>query len=152
MKGQATLFSSVNQNWRTPQRLFAELDNEFHFVLDAAASPENAKCGRYFTEEDDALKQNWDVGGAVWCNPPYGRNIHKWVKKAYEEHKRTGVTIVMLLFAKTDTMWFHRWIYHEAEFRFVEGRLKFEDENGVAKWNAPAPSMIVIWRGGDAKR
>lgn len=84
------LLSSVKMDWRTPKDFFRELDQEFHFGLDAAASPENAKCSRYFTPEEDGLSQSWNAGGAVFCNPPYGREIGKWVKKAYEEFVRGG--------------------------------------------------------------
>ena len=79
------LFSSQKMDWCTPDSLFEKLNKEFHFVLDAAATDQNAKCGRYFTPETDGLSQSWDCGGAVFCNPPYGRDIGKWVKKAYEE-------------------------------------------------------------------
>ncbi len=126
--------------------MIRELDLEFHFVLDAAASPENAKCSRYFTPEEDGLSQNWNVGGAVFCNPPYGREIGKWVQKAYFEYVRGGATIVMLIPARTDTSYFHDYIYGKAEIRFLRGRLKFEDENGAAMNPAPFPSMVVIYR------
>lgn len=79
------LFSSKKMDWRTPKQLFDQLDQEFHFVLDAAATAQNAKCSLFFTPETDGLSQSWDCGGAVFCNPPYGRDIGKWVKKAYEE-------------------------------------------------------------------
>ena len=137
------LFSSEKQDWCTPQQFFDELDAEFHFVLDAAATHQNSKCKRCFTPEDDGLIQNWDVG-AVYCNPPYGKEIGLWVKKAYEEAQK-GVTIVMLIPARTDTKYFHEYIYHKAEIRFVKGRLKFTDENGVSKGTAPFPSMVVIY-------
>lgn len=126
------LFSSEKQDWCTPQQFFDELDAEFHFVLDAAATHQNSKCKRCFTPEDDGLIQNWDVGGAVYCNPPYGKEIGLWVKKAYEEAQK-GTTIVMLIPARTDTKYFHEYIYHKAEIRFVKGRLKFTDENGTPK-------------------
>lgn len=138
------LFSSEKQDWCTPQQFFDELDAEFHFVLDAAATHQNGKCKRCFTPEDDGLIQNWDVGGAVYCNPPYGREIGLWVKKAYEEAQK-GTTIVMLIPARTDTKYFHEYIYHKAEIRFVKGRLKFTDENGTPKGTAPFPSMVVIY-------
>lgn len=138
------LFSSEKQDWCTPQQFFDELDAEFHFVLDAAATHQNSKCKRCFTPEDDGLIQNWDVGGAVYCNPPYGREIGLWVKKAYEEAQK-GTTIVMLIPARTDTKYFHEYIYHKAEIRFVKGRLKFTDENGTPKGTAPFPSMVVIY-------
>ena len=138
------LFSSEKQDWCTPQQFFDELDAEFHFVLDAAATHQNSKCKRCFTPEDDGLIQNWDVGGAVYCNPPYGKEIGLWVKKAYEEAQK-GTTIVMLIPARTDTKYFHEYIYHKAEIRFVKGRLKFTDENGIPKGTAPFPSMAVIY-------
>lgn len=144
------LFSSEKQDWCTPQQFFDELDAEFHFVLDAAATHQNSKCKRCFTPEDDGLIQNWDVGGAVYCNPPYGKEIGLWVKKAYEEAQK-GITIVMLIPARTDTKYFHEYIYHKAEIRFVKGRLKFTDENGIPKGTAPFPSMVVIYNRKDAK-
>lgn len=138
------LFSSEKQDWCTPQQFFDELDAEFHFVLDAAATHQNSKCKRCFTPEDDGLIQNWDMGGAVYCNPPYGKEIGLWVKKAYEEAQK-GTTIVMLIPARTDTKYFHEYIYYKAEIRFVKGRLKFTDENGTPKGTAPFPSMVVIY-------
>lgn len=96
------LLSSKNMNWCTPQDFFDEINNEFHFVLDAAASDKSAKCAKYFTPETDGLRQSWDVGGAVFCNPPYGREIGKWVQKAYEEAQK-GIKIVLLIPARTDT-------------------------------------------------
>lgn len=140
------LLSSVKMDWRTPKDFFRELDQEFHFGLDAAATPENAKCERYFTQETDGLSRPWSGYGAVFCNPPYGREIGKWVQKAYSEHDRGGVTIVMLLPARTDTSYFHDYIYGKSEIRFLRGRLKFEDENGAAMNPAPFPSMVVIYR------
>lgn len=135
------LLSSKNMNWCTPQDFFDEINNEFHFVLDAAASDKSAKCAKYFTPEIDGLKQNWDVGGAVFCNPPYGREIGKWVQKAYEEAKN-GIKIVLLIPARTDTKWFHDYIYGKAEIRFLRGHLKFTDEEGNAENNAPFPSIL----------
>lgn len=140
------LLSSEKMDWRTPKGFFEALDREFRFVLDAAATAENAKCSRYFTPVEDGLSQSWNVGGAVFCNPPYGREIGKWVKKAYEEFVRGGETIVLLIPARTDTSYFHDYIYGKAEIRFLRGRLKFEDENGVAMNPAPFPSMVVIYK------
>ena len=133
------LFSSKNENWETPIQFFQALDDEFHFDLDVCALPENAKCTRYYTPEDDGLTQPWN--GTCWCNPPYGRKIAAWVKKAAE----SGTTVVMLLPARTDTKWFHEYIYGKAEVRFIRGRLKF----GGAVNSAPFPSMVVIFRRGD---
>ena len=136
-------------DWCTPQDFFDELDGEFVFALDAAATKKSAKCIRYFTPEDDGLKQPWDVppGYAVFCNPPYGRQIGEWVKKAYDESVRTEGTIVLLIPARTDTKYFHQYIYGKAEIRFVEGRLKFTDEDGNSYGPAPFPSMVVIYKG-----
>lgn len=134
------MFSSKKDDWTTPPEFFQQLDNEFHFTLDAASSEENHLCKNYFTIETDGLSQNWG-GHKVFCNPPYGRQIGKWVQKAWEEAKKPNTTIVMLLPARTDTKWFHNYIYHQAKIRFIKGRLKF----GGAKNSAPFPSMVVIW-------
>nr|DAP15370.1 MAG TPA: DNA N-6-adenine-methyltransferase [Caudoviricetes sp.] len=130
------MFSSKTGVWETPEYLFKALDAEFRFSLDVCATKENAKCKNYFTPEQDGLKQRWI--GTCWCNPPYGRGVGNWVKKAAE----CGATVVMLLPARTDTQWFHEYIYGHAEIRFIKGRLKF----GNAQNNAPFPSMIVIFR------
>lgn len=131
------MFSSGTDLWATPQNFFNALDREFHFTVDTCATPENAKCAHYFTADQNGLAQVWD--GVCWCNPPYGREIGKWVRKAAE----SCCTVVMLLPARTDTAWFHDYIYGKAEIRFVRGRLKF----GNAKNSAPFPSMIVIFSG-----
>lgn len=139
------MFTSTTDLWETPQAFFDQLNAEFCFSLDACALPWNAKCERYYTPEQDGLSQIWT--GVVWCNPPYGRKIGKWVEKAVASVSE-GATVVMLLPARTDTQWFHRYIYHQAEIRFVPGRLKF----GGAKWNAPFPCMVVIFRPGGKNR
>lgn len=131
------LFSSKSVVWETPQDLFDKLNAEFHFDLDVCALPENAKCKRFFTPEMDGLKQEWT--GVCWCNPPYGRQIGKWVEKG----AKSFATVVMLLPARTDTKWFHEYIYNKAEIRFIKGRLKF----GNSKNAAPFPSMIVVFDG-----
>ena len=139
------LFSSKKMDWCTPKGVFAALNDEFDFVLDAAASDKNAKCGDYYTEKDDALTQSWDKGGAVFCNPPYGRNIGKWVVKAYEESTKMPYPVVLLISARTDTAYFHEYIYHKAKIRFIRGRLHFTDDDGVPGGSAPFPSMVVIY-------
>ena len=146
VKMNKALLSSVKMDWRTPKDFFQKLDQEFHFGLDAAATSENAKCRCFFTPEMNGLSLPWSGYGAVFCNPPYGREIGKWVQKAYSEHVRGGVTIAMLIPARTDTSYFHDYIYGKAEIRFLRGRLKFEDENGAAMNPAPFPSMVVIYR------
>lgn len=147
----SALLSSKNMNWCTPQDFFDSLNEEFHFVLDAAASTKTAKCGLYYTPETDGLLQSWDCGGAVFCNPPYGREIGKWVKKAYQEAER-GNPIVLLIPARTDTNYFHDYIWGKAEIRFIKGRLRFADENGnPSKDVAPFPSMLVIYNRKDGE-
>lgn len=133
------LFSSKETVWSTPQDFFNKLNEEFDFTTDVCALPENAKCKRYFTPEDDALKQKWT--GTCFCNPPYGREIGQWVEKASKSADE-GATVVMLLPARTDTKWFHNYVYGKAEIRFVAGRLKF----GGSKNSATFPSMVVIFR------
>lgn len=132
------LFTSAKDDWETPQWLFDELNKQFGFTLDVCASDENKKVGSYFTKEEDGLKQDWR-GDTCWMNPPYGREIGKWVKKASEER-----ATVCLLPARTDTKWFHDYIYKKpnVEVRFLKGRLKF----GNSKNSAPFPSMIVIFK------
>lgn len=133
------LFTSNTDLWETPQYLFDQLNNEFHFDIDVCAIPENAKSEKYFTPEQDGLKQQWV--GTCWMNPPYGRQIGKWVKKAYES-SLNGATVVCLLPARTDTKWWHDYCV-KGEIRFIKGRIKF----GGSKGNAPFPSVIVIFRG-----
>ena len=132
------MFSSKHECWETPQDLFDYWDKQFHFTLDVAANESNHKCDQYFTPEIDGLKQEWS--GVVWCNPPYGRNISKWVRKAW--FSQNTATIVMLLPARTDTKWFHEYIDGLADHViFIKGRLKFSG----CKNSAPFPSMIVIY-------
>lgn len=132
------LFTSNTDQWETPQWLFDEYNSKYNFALDVCALPENAKCRRYFTPETDGLKQEW--GGYCWMNPPYGRRIAEWVKKAYEE-SRKGATVVCLLPSRTDTKWWHDYCM-KGEIKFLRGRLKF----GNSKNSAPFPSAIVIFR------
>lgn len=134
------LFSSNTDQWATPQDFFDKLNAEFHFTLDPCASPENAKCQKYYTKEQDGLIQDWG-GEIVFCNPPYGKAIKDWVRKCHEESKKPGTKVVMLIPARTDTTYFHDYIYGQATLRFIRGRLKFGD----AKQSAPFPSMIVVF-------
>lgn len=134
------LFSSKKENWTTPQWLFDQLNEEFDFTLDAAASDDNAKCQKYFTERENGLLRSWE-GETVFCNPPYGRELAEWVKKAYEEGQKPGTTVVLLIPSRTDTRFFHDYILGKAEIRFLKGRLKFGD----AKNSAPFPSLIAVY-------
>lgn len=138
----AGMMSSATDLWSTPQDFFEELNDEFWFTLDVCATPQNAKCRLYFTQEDDGLAQPWTGHAAVWMNPPYGREIGKWVAKARQEQMK-GVTVVGLLPARTDTAWFQNCVLPFAELRWVRGRLKF----GGSKNSAPFPSVVAIYRG-----
>lgn len=132
------LFSSKTDLWETPQAIFDKLNVEFGFTLDVCALPENAKCSAYYTPEQDGLLQKWK--GVCYMNPPYGREIGHWMRKAYES-SIAGATVVCLVPARTDTAWF--WDYAmKGEIRFIRGRLKF----GGHKNSAPFPSAIVIFR------
>lgn len=144
------LFSSATDQWETPQNLFNRLDTEFLFTLDVCALPENAKCERFFSPETDGLAQDWSKD-ICWMNPPYGRQIGEWVQKANEE-SRKGAMVVCLLPARTDTAWWHKYIWDEykgvdgdwrdgVRGRLIRGRLKF----GGSKNSAPFPSAIVIF-------
>lgn len=158
------MFTSSTDDWETPQNFFDKLNQEFEFKIDVCANSENAKCNKYYDSENDGLIHEWN--GSVWMNPPYGEpeqpckknckkkkcvnrgyHIHKyipgvidWTKKAYLS-SLNGATVVCLLPARTDTKWFHEYCT-KGEIRFIRGRLKF----GGAKWNAPFPSMVVIFK------
>jgi phage N-6-adenine-methyltransferase len=134
------MVSSKTCIWETPQNLFDELNDEFHFTLDVCAFPENAKVSNYFTPEINGLSQEWK--GVCWMNPPYGREISSWIKKAVESASN-GAMIVCLLPARTDTRWWHDYVIPFGEIRFLKGRLKF----GGSKHNAPFPSAVVIFKG-----
>lgn len=134
------LFTSEKCEWETPQEFFDQLNEEFGFELDVCALPENAKCARYFTPEQDGLKQEWT--GVCWMNPPYGREIGKWIRKAYESAQKNGAIVVCLIPARTCTGWWHEYVMRAAEVRFVRGRLKF----GGTKENAPFPSAVVVFK------
>lgn len=135
------MFSSATDEWATPKDFFDTLNEEFDFTLDPCATTDNAKCDKFYTKEQDGLKQDWS-GERVFCNPPYGKVIGDWVKKCSEEAKKPNTTVVALIPARTDTRYFHEYIYHKArEVRFVKGRLKF----GGCKNSAPFPSMVVVF-------
>lgn len=148
----AVHFSSEKTDWSTPQDFFDELNKMYHFSLDPCATKENAKCEKFFTVHDDGLSQSWRNHN-VFMNPPYGREIGQWMEKAFEEWSNGDCTIVALVPARTDTRWFHDYVYEPMkranpfvaktiEIKFIKGRLKF----GGAKHAAPFPSMLVIYR------
>lgn len=150
----SALLSSKDMNWCTPPEFFAQLDHEFNFELDPAATAKSAKCPKFYTPEEDGLSHSWG-GCSVFCNPPYGRKIADWVAKGYKESRKPGTVVVMLIPARPDTQYWHDYILNGKadEVRFIRGRLKFTDEDGKAKDPAPFPSALVIWRAPDmAKR
>lgn len=131
-------FSSKTDLWATPVDFFNKYNEKFNFELDVCATHENAKCTKYFTIEDDGLSKEWS--GICWMNPPYGREIIKWMEKAYKS-SLNGATIVCLVPARTDTKWWHEYAI-KGEVEFIRGRLKF----GGSKNSAPFPSAVVIFR------
>ena len=143
MSNIKAMLSSKDMTWETPQDFFDKLNDEFNFTLDPCATKETAKCKKFYTKEDDGLKQDWK-GNVVFCNPPYGREIKHWVKKCSYESKKPNTTVVMLIPARTDTIYFHEYIYNKVWIRFIKGRLKFI-MNGKEGSSAPFPSMIVIF-------
>jgi phage N-6-adenine-methyltransferase len=133
----------------TPNNLYDESNEEFHFVLDPCTTPDNPLKTRYFfTKEDDGLDLSWNYsGGSIFVNPPYGRNVIEWMRKAYDESRLHNITVVMLLPARTDTKWFHDYTYGkpDAEVRLVKGRLKFSCNDQYRPNNAPFPSCVVVF-------
>jgi len=130
---------SMRDDWPTPQWLFDALHREFEFTLDPCSSHTNAKCARHFTVREDGLGQDW-ADAVVFMNPPYGRAIGRWMKKAYES-SRQGATVVCLVPARTDTSWWHCFAM-KGEIRLLRGRLRFEGAENAA----PFPSALVIFR------
>lgn len=143
------MFSSERQDWATPQETFDKLDQEFHFTLDPCCTKRTAKCKKFFTPEIDGLKQSWE-GEVCFVNPPFGREQAAWIKKGYEESLKPNTIVVFLIPARTDTKHFHKYLYHNAELRFIEGRLKFVNPASTTPkedWtSAPFPSMVCILR------
>lgn len=141
MNNLKPLFTSKSDEWSTPQDIYDKLNKEFCFTLDPCATVENHKCNTFFTIEQNGLLQNWG-GQTVFCNPPYSQ-IGLWVEKAFRESRKDNTIVVLLIPSRTDTKYFHNFIYHRSEIRFIRGRLKFGD----SKNSAPFPSMVVIFRG-----
>ena len=135
------LFSSATGEWETPQDVFDALNEEFGpFDLDPCATPENAKCPNYYTKEQNGLAQPW--WGKVFVNPPYGRDIKRWVRRCWATAGLSSELVVALIPSRTDTAWWHDFVMKAGEIRFIRGRLKF----GGAEHGAPFPSCIVVWR------
>lgn len=144
------MFSNKNNAWCTPRDFFDKLNKEFNFTLDPCCTKKSALCKKFYTPDEDGLKQDWS-NERVFVNPPYGREIKKWVKKCWLESNKAEV-IVMLIPSRTDTSYFHDFIYNKAEIRFIRGRLKFIDLDYKGKEEdrkmspAPFPSMLVIFK------
>lgn len=142
-----SLFTSNKDDWETPQKYFDEINSEFDFTIDVATSSDgkNSKLPNFYSIDDDALIQEWH--GRVFCNPPYGRKINRWVEKAYLESQQDYCELIGLLIpSRTDTSYWHDFIFGKAdEIRFIRGRLKFE-VNGIGGENAPFPSALIIYK------
>ena len=137
-------FSSKSNEWETPQDLYDKLDEEFGFTLDPCATPKTAKCEKYFTKDDDGLSKNWE-GETVFMNPPYGRDIKHWIKKAYEEGQKPKTTVVCLIPSRTDTKYWHDYCMKAWNIHFVKGRLKFKNDN-AGNNSAPFPSAVIVFK------
>jgi phage N-6-adenine-methyltransferase len=133
------MFSSASDEWETPREFFDAIDAVFRFTLDVCAARNNTKCERYFTKKEDGLSQSWR--GVCWMNPPYGREIALWVRKAYESSLEAGTVVVCLLPSRTDTRWWHDYVLDHAEgIFFIKGRLKFS-----GRGPAPFPSALAVF-------
>lgn len=132
-------YSVKTIEWETPQDFFDALNQKFKFTLDVCANKRNTKCKKYYSKRDDGLSKKWR--GTCWMNPPYGRQIGKWMQKAYES-ARDGATVVCLVPARTDARWWHDFAM-KGKITFIRGRLKF----GGSKWNAPFPNAVITFAG-----
>lgn len=137
---EKALFTSNSDEWETPLEVYTKLNERFRFTLDPCSTKENHLCDKYYTKEENGLFKSWK-GETVFVNPPYSE-IKKWVEKCYKEYETNGTTVVMLIPSRTDTRYFHNYIYHKAEIEFIKGRLHFSN----SKNSAPFPSMIVIYQ------
>jgi phage N-6-adenine-methyltransferase len=137
----SALYSSRSDEWPTPQSFFDALHSEFKFTLDPCATSRNPKCRRYFTSKENGLTRDWGRH-RVFCNPPYGKTMRDWARKCYDA-SCAGALVVLLAHARTDTRWFHDWVYGKAkELRFVRGRLRFGD----GEQSAPFPSLVAVFK------
>jgi phage N-6-adenine-methyltransferase len=140
---QVVMFSSKTGEWSTPQDFFDKLNWRFGaYTLDPCANPANTKCPNFFTEAEDGLTKSWE-GFNSFINPPYGRGIERWIKKAYDESRHENTSVTMLVPARTDTKYWHSYIMKADEVYFVKGRLKFGD----SKNSAPFPSAVIVFDG-----
>ena len=145
-KARKTLHSSKSVEWGTPQEFFDQYNKIYNFDLDVCATPELAKCKKFFSPKDDGLSKDWK--GKCWMNPPYGREIKKWVKKANEEIINGNAEIIVaLLPSRTGSGWFQDYVLFtdqkvRVQIEFIRGRLKFKG----AENSAPFDSVIVIYK------
>lgn len=139
----AVHYSSAFMSWRTPRGVFDQLHSEFEFTVDGCCTDENALLPHYWTEREDPLMRSWS-GERVFINPPYGRQIVRWMEKAWTEQNAAQV-IVALVPSRTDTGWWHDYVMGAAEIRFIKGRLDFGGPRSAGH-NAPFPSCIVVYR------
>jgi phage N-6-adenine-methyltransferase len=135
-------FLSKSHVWKTPKYLFDIINKEFNIELDPCTTENNLHCKYYFTEKEDGLNQDWK-GLTAYINPPYGKELVKWVKKSYEESLKGSTVIMLLQTTRTNTKWFHKYINNKAEIRFLDHRIKFDGANDFI----PTPYMFVIWKG-----
>jgi len=129
--------------WETPQDFFETLDREFHFTLDVCATPENTKCQRFFTKKEDGLRRDWSEE-IIWLNPPYDKDIVKWMAKAYLTTRKGGLVVALISGKSTDTVMWHNCVMRSDEIRFVKNRLHFSS-NGMSR-RANLSSIVVIFR------
>lgn len=146
-------YSSNDHEWYTPRTFFNRLNTQWNFTLDPCATKESALCKKFYTKEDDGLKQSW-AKERVFMNPPYGRDIGKWVQKAFAEtttafSKDSAQLVMGLLPARTDTNWFHKWVLGHAQITFLKGRIKFLTCNEFGELtegdSCPFPNILALW-------
>lgn len=145
IRWRASTSPSATERWHTPESLYMALDREFQFTIDVAADSDNAKCDRFLDREVDALAVDWS-GEVVFCNPPYGRELARWIEKGMLAAQDGGATVVMLLPARTGNRWFHRYCLPHGEIRFIQGRLNFQRGGLRARRRSPFDSMVVVFR------
>jgi site-specific DNA-methyltransferase (adenine-specific) len=137
-----SMASSERDSWGTPQKFFNAMSKFFGgFSLDVCASPDNTKCERFYTKEEDGLKQSWE-NEKIFCNPPYGHEPPKWLKKGYEESQKDNLDKVFLVAARTDTEWFVEAASKAACIFFIKGRLTFEGGPGTPAF---FPSAVIVF-------
>ena len=135
-------YNGNGREWATPWELFRPLDSEFRFTVDACATADNTKSPRFWTEAENGLEQDW-TRERVWMNPPYGREVYAWARKARDS--RASI-VVGLLPASTDLKWWHEDVVgHASELRWIRGRVRFLTD-GPYRASGFFPSVIVIWK------